>query len=153
VLPFLLAAVMAAPAAPAETRAGDLVVRDAVMRATPPGVANTAAYLTIINEGSKPDRLLSASCDRARSVEVHVSHVMNGMAMMMPSGPVTIPAGGSAKFEPGGRHLMVTGLKAPLQDGAVQEVTLRFQRAGAVTAHFDVRSRIETPAASMPTRR
>ena len=109
-----LAAAALAGSAAAETPAGGgLTIKDAVVRATPAGVPNTAAYLTIVNGGAKPDKLLSAVCDCARSVEIHISHVMNGMAMMMPSGPVDIPAGGQASFAPGGRHLMVMGLKAP----------------------------------------
>ncbi len=150
-----LAAAVAGPAA-AQAPGGALTVGDAVMRAVPAGMANTAAYLTIVNGGSKPDRLLTASCDCARSVEVHVSHVMNGMAMMMPSGPVAIPAGGKVSFSPGARHLMVTGLKAPLRDGAVQQMTLTFQNAGAVKVSFAVKARIESspaPAMSMPMSR
>ena len=147
VLALTLAALAAGPAAARDTAAGDLVVKDAVMRAVAPGVANTAGYLTIANKGSKPDKLLSAACDCARSVEVHVSHVMNGMAMMMPASAVTVPAGGQISFSPGGYHLMVMGLKAPLTDGRTQDVVLKFERAGTVKAAFDVRSRIALAAA------
>ena len=143
-----LAAAALAGSAAAEAPAGGLTIKDAVVRATPAGVPNTAAYLTIVNGGAKADKLLSAACDCARSVEIHISHVMNGMAMMMPSGPVDIPGGGQASFAPGGRHLMIMGLKAPLKAGAVQEVTLRFQVAGIVKTAFQVQDRIaSTPAA------
>jgi copper(I)-binding protein len=149
-LSLSLFAALAAPAAAEEVRAGDLVIRDAVVRAMPAGVPNTAAYLTIVNEGSRPDRLESASCDCARSVEPHLSHVMNGQAMMMPTGPVTVPAKGQVSFSPGGYHLMVMGLKAPLKDGARQEMTLKFQHAGAVKAAFLVETKIESrPAPAM----
>ena len=137
----------------AQTHAGALTLQGAVVRAVPAGVPNTAAYLTIVNGGAMPDRLLSVSCDCARAVEMHISHVMNGMAMMMPSGPVEIPAGGQVSFAPGARHLMVMGLKAPLADGSTQEMTLKFQAAGTVKAGFAVKSRIGAPpsaAMSMP---
>ena len=152
ILTLFLVSAIAAPALAAETKAGDLTISDAVVRAMAPGVANTAAYLTVANGGSKPDRLLSASCVCARSMEIHISHVMNGMAMMMPSGPVAIPAGGEARFAPGGQHLMILGLKAPLRDGAVQEIDLKFEHAGVVKASFEVKSRIEAapPPMSMP---
>jgi copper(I)-binding protein len=134
-----------AAAAPvlAQVRAGDLTVKDPVMRAVAPGVANTAGYLTIVNAGSKADRLVSVACTCAKSVEIHLSHVMNGMAMMMPAGPVEVPAGGQAVFSPGGYHLMVVGLKAPLADGGSQELTLKFQHAGEVKVPFQVKARIE----------
>ena len=143
-----LAAALPAPlAAPMTAWAGTLSVKDAVVRAVPTGVPNTAAYLTIVNAGAKPDKLISVSCDCARSVEIHLSHVMNGMAMMMPSGPVDVPAGGQVSLSPGGRHLMVMGLKSPLVDGAVQDMTLKFRDAGAVQVGFTAQVRIVAPAA------
>ena len=138
---LLLVLAAAAPAA-AEVRAGDLTIKGAVIRAVAPGVANTAGYLTIANSGAKADKLVSASCSCAKSVEVHLSHVMNGMAMMMPPGPVEIPAKGQVSFSPGGYHLMVTGLKAPLVDGGVQTLTLKFEHAGTVSAPFQVSAKI-----------
>jgi periplasmic copper chaperone A len=140
-------ALLAGPAAGQEARAGDLVIKDAVVRAMPAGAPNTAAYLTIVNEGGKPDALVSASCDCARSVEPHLSHVMDGQAMMMPAGPVTVPAKGDVSFSPGGYHLMVMGLKGPLKDGSLQEMTLKFRHAGAIKAPFRVETRIETAPA------
>ena len=143
-------ACLAGPAAAQQARAGDLSIKDAVVRAMPPGAPNTAAYLTIVNKGSRPDALISASCDCAKSVEPHLSHVMNGQATMMPAGPVTVPAKGVVSFSPGGYHLMVMGLKGPLKDGSVQEMTLKFRRAGAVKVPFRVETRIEAaPAQGM----
>jgi copper(I)-binding protein len=135
-LPLLLAA------GPAAADAAGLTIKDPVMRAVAPGVPNTAGYLTIVNAGPRPDRLLSASCACAKSVAVHLSHVMNGSAMMMDAGPLQIPAHGQVAFAPGGYHLMVTGLKVPLKDGESQTVTLKFEHAGTVTADFAVRAKI-----------
>jgi len=138
---ILLALAMSGPAAAANLKAGDLTISNPVIRAVPAGIVNTAGYLTIANAGSKPDKLVSASCACAGKVEVHMSHVMDGQAMMMP-GAADVPAGGSVSFGPGGLHLMVTGLKAPLADGAVQPVTLKFERAGAVTVPFAVKTKV-----------
>ncbi len=143
-LPLLAAAI---PAAAAD---GGIRVQGAVMRAVPAGVPNTAGYMTMVNAGPKPDQLLSAACDCARKVEVHLSHLMNGQAMMMTAGPVTVPAGGSSAFAPGGAHLMIVGLKAPLKDGGVQTLTLKFRQAGELKIPFQVRSRIPTAPASPP---
>ena len=137
--PLLL---LLAAAGPAAAQGSELTIKDAVMRAVAPGVPNTAGYLTIVNAGAKPDRLLSASCACARRVEVHQSMVMNGSAMMMAAGPVEIPSHGQLSFTPGGYHLMVTGLKTPLKDGDEQPVELRFAHAGTVTARFAVHARI-----------
>jgi periplasmic copper chaperone A len=138
---LLLTAAAAAPAT-AQVKAGALTLEEPVMRAVAGGGANTAGYLTIVNSGTAPDKLVSASCTCARSVQVHESHVMNGTAMMMAVGPLEIPAGGKVSFSPGGYHLMVMGLKAGLADGATQELTLKFQHAGEIKVPFQVRSRI-----------
>ncbi len=138
----LLAASVAGSAVAQESKVGALSIRGAVVRAVPPGVPNSAGYMVIANAGTKEDRLVSATCLCARAVEIHLSHVMNGTAMMMPAGALTIPAGGQIAFGPGGYHLMILGLKQPLQDGAVQPLTLRFQRAGAVVTPFQVKARI-----------
>ena len=46
---------------------------------------------------------------------------------------VEIPPGGEVGFEPGGLHVMLTGLRGPLEEGDHVEVELRFERAGTVT--------------------
>lgn len=122
--------------------AGDITVSGARLRPSMGDSHNTAGYLTVTNTGGAPDRLLSASCACAGRVEAHRSMSGGGMATMAPAGPVAVPAHGGVAFRPGGLHLMVMGLKAPLKEGAAQEMTLRFERAGAVKARFAVTSRI-----------
>jgi len=134
---------VAAPAAAQEVRAGDLTLSRLQLRAVPNGVPNTAAYLVIANAGDRPDKLVGAACACAARVEVHLSQVANGRAMMAPAGDVEIPAHGELALKPGGYHLMIMGLKTPLKDGSTQELQLKFQRAGTVTAAFPVRARIE----------
>jgi hypothetical protein len=56
---------------------------------------------------------------------------------------VTIPAGGKVEFKPDGLHVMLVGLKGPLKAGGMQEMTLRFQKAGTVKAGFHVRDVIK----------
>ena len=52
-----------------------------------------------------------------------------------------IPVGPSARVQlrPGGFHLMLTGLKGALAPGQTVTLTLRFERAGSVTARAEVR--------------
>ena len=149
----LIGAVVFAAAIAGGAHAADLTVTDAVIRAVGPGVPNTAGYMLVANAGAKPDQLISAACACARKVDVHLSHVMNGMSMMMDPGPLPVPAHGSLRFSPGGYHLMITGLKAPLADGAIQPIDLKFKTAGTISVAFSVKSRIDTASAkpmSMP---
>ncbi len=139
----LVALALAAPAAAAELKAGELTFTGMQIRTVPAGVPNTAGYLVIANSGARPDKLLSATCACARKVELHLSHQMSGVAMMMPEAAVEIPARGKVVLAPSGLHLMVVGLKAPLDEGADQPIELKFAHAGTVTVPFQVRTRIE----------
>ena len=100
---------------------------------------NGAGYLAITNTGKAADRLMGATTPVANHVEMHRSMEMNGMAMMHPvDGGLAIAPGTTAVFAPGGYHLMLVGLKQPLTAGASFPVTLKFQKAGAVTVQFTV---------------
>ena len=137
----------AAAADPHQVKAGDLVIASRTVRASIGHSPNTAAYMTIANGGSAPDRLMSASCACADRIEIHVMQEMKGMMMMNDAGPVEIPAHGKVTFHPGGRHLMLTGLKEKLVNGGQQEITLVFEHAGPVTASFNIRAKIAVDGA------
>jgi periplasmic copper chaperone A len=122
-----------------EVTAGNLAIMQAWSRATPGGAQVAGGYLTIENKGSQPDRLLSASTNAAQKIEIHEMALDNGIMTMRPiDGGLFIEAGKTVKFEPGGRHLMLIGLAAPLAEGEQVSVSLAFERAGQVSVHFAV---------------
>ena len=139
---ILILAAGLALAGPAAARPGDIAISGAEIRASLGGSTNTAAYLTISNTGAEADRLVAVSCACAAAAEAHATGMKGAMMTMAPAGPVAIPAHGHVSFAPGGLHIMLTGLKAPLLDGGRQEMVLRFEHAGPVRAHFQVRARI-----------
>ena len=51
---------------------------------------------------------------------------------------VSAPAGGTVLFRPGGKHLMLMGLKRPLKAGDRFPVTLTFASGAKVEATFTV---------------
>jgi protein SCO1 len=112
-----------------------------VRRAPAPGqgTSMTAAYLTIINRGTPPDTLLSATADVAAGVELHETRNTEGMMTMERVPAIAVPPGGSRDLKPGGYHLMLTGLKRALNPGQTVVLTLSFERAGMVTARAAVR--------------
>lgn len=80
----------------------------------------------------QPDRLISASTPDAETVEIH-DHIRDGDVMRMRRiDGVDIPAEGSAVLQPGGKHLMLIGLKIPLFEETVFPMTLVFEKAGPV---------------------
>ena len=117
---------------------GNLVISQAWSRATPGGAKVAGGYLTIENWGAAPDRLLSGSTRRAKKLEFHEMAVNNGVMTMRPIEGLTIEAGGNAKFSPGGNHLMLVDLNAPLRQGEQVPVTLTFERAGEIEAVLEV---------------
>jgi copper(I)-binding protein len=137
-----IASCLLSPPSRAESAAsGNLVITQAWSRATPGGAKVAGGYLTIENKGKSPDRLLSGSTAVAKNIEVHQMAVDNGvMTMRAVEGGLAIEPGKTVTFAPGGHHLMLLGLKAPLKQGEQVPVTLKFEHAGAVKVAFEVQS-------------
>ena len=85
-LPILLAAMPSAAA-------GDLEVRDAWIRAAPPGAVVLAGYATIENRGEATVRLVDASSSGFARVEFHEMRMADGMMKMRRLESVEVPAG------------------------------------------------------------
>lgn len=130
---MLTAAVLCSPA-----RADGPAVVEAWARATPPGAAVAAAYLTIDNGAGGADRLLGASSDAAGRVEVHETRREGDVMRMRKVEPLDVAAGARVVFGPGGLHVMLMDLKAPLRQGERLALTLRFERAGEVSVEAEV---------------
>ena len=150
VLSLLAASLLAggARADPHQVKKGAITVSSRMVRTSFGSAPNSAAYMVIANSSGTPDKLMSARCACAASVDIHETEEMAGMSMMKSAAPVTIPAHGQVVFRPGGLHLMLTHLKEPLVEGGEQDITLVFQRAGVVRASFHIRAQI--PAAAAP---
>lgn len=127
-----LTATLAAPG----LAAAAIKVEQPEIRASIGTLATSAAYMTLRNTGSAPDRLISAACDCAAMAMIHQSSNVGGVASMAMERSVAIPPGGTAVFAPNGRHIMLTGVKAPIRAGAKVPVVLKFEKAGAMTVVF-----------------
>jgi copper(I)-binding protein len=63
----------------------------------------------------------------------------DGVMTMRPvEGGLVIAPGQTVALAPGGYHLMLMGLKEPLQQGRPVGVTLEFEKAGKVAVDLDV---------------
>lgn len=109
-----------------------LTVSGAWSRATPPGATVGAAYLVIDNRAKRSDRLLSVSSPRASRVEVHATVHDADTVRMKRVDPLHVGAGERLALEPGGMHLMLMGLDAPLREGERVPLVLRFEVAGEI---------------------
>ncbi|MEQ9361642.1 MAG: copper chaperone PCu(A)C [Rhodospirillales bacterium] len=92
----------------------------------------SAAYFeATITSGE--DKLLAAKTAKAEKAELH-QHVMEGdIARMRPVDAVPLSPGHPAVFQPTGYHVMIMGLKGPLNEGDSFPLTLVFEKAGEVT--------------------
>jgi copper(I)-binding protein len=115
-------------------------IENAWARATPGMAKNGGAYLTVVNAGKSRDRLVAATADVAKRVEVHTHINDNGIMRMRQVDGIDLPAGGTIQMKPGGYHVMLIGLHKPLKKGERFPVTLVFEKAGEVKTSVEVRS-------------
>jgi copper(I)-binding protein len=114
-----------------------------------PAVAGTngVGYLVIANAG-KADVLVKVESPAAGRVEMHTSSMAGGVMSMSQEHRVPVPAGGKAAFAPGGRHLMLIGLKKTLKAGDKVPATLTFASGAKVQTAFSVGTGAGPPAMS-----
>jgi len=138
-LAFLILTVCAGSASAQQVKIGDLVLDHTWARATPGGAKVGGGYLTIENNGATPDKLIGGSSSIAGKVEVHEMTMNNNVMTMRPlkDGLAILP-GQSVTLKPGGYHIMLMELKAPLKKGDKVPVTLTFEKAGQAQITLDV---------------
>lgn len=101
----------------------------------------TAVFGTLHNSGHHDAHVVSATSPAATMVELHeVAADASGAKTMRPkAGGFTIPAGGGHELVPGGDHIMLMDLTAPLQPGADVEVTVTFEDGSSLPVRAQVR--------------
>ena len=103
-------------------------------RATVGSMPNSAAYVSITNNGKTADRLVDVNSNLARKTELHKMDMDNGvMKMRQVVGGIDLLAGRTIHLAPGGYHVMLIGLTSPLTADGMFEITLVFQNAGEKT--------------------
>lgn len=115
------------------THAGNIHVEQAQARASVGNQANGAAFVTIENQGTTDDALVSAAAPVAGKIEIH-SMTMEGDVMKMRAVErIDLKAGEKIDMKPGhGYHIMMMDLKKPLKAGDTFPMQLRFRKAGKV---------------------
>ena len=136
-----LALALAACSSAASPSAGAMVVTDAWARTSMGMDMAGAAYMTITNETGQADALIGVATTAAANPEIHETTAdASGMMGMHPVERLNIPAGGTVTLEPGGFHVMLINLTGELVAGSTIELTLTFEKAGAVTVTAEVRA-------------
>jgi periplasmic copper chaperone A len=133
-------------AAAERVEVGGVAISDAWARASLGSAPNSTAYMTLEVQGDEGDRLIGGSTPAAEQVQLHV-HVMEGdIARMRQVEAIEVAAGAPTVLAPGGLHVMLLGLAAPLAEGDTLPLTLVFERAGEVALEIPVRGLRSAPS-------
>ena len=130
---------IAASVSAADVKVGNLSIDDVWARTGQPGQVS-AAFMDVKNKGTA-DKIVSAHCDCAKATELHDMKMADGKMLMMQVPAMDVPANGELKLKPGGYHIMLIGLNRPLAAGETLPIKLKFEKAGELTVHAQVKDR------------
>ena len=118
--------------------AQNVTVTDAWARATVQGQKATGAFMKITAKDNT--KLVGVSSPVAGVAEIHEMKMEKDVMKMaaLPNG-LDLPAGKAVELKPGGYHLMLMDLKAPLTKDTTVPVTLTFQDAKGVKSNLELK--------------
>jgi copper(I)-binding protein len=118
---------------------GSIKIEHPWMRATPKGAQVAGGYMKISNSGTAADRLVGGSTEIAARLEIHRMSMDGGVMRMRPvEGGLEIKPGASVELKPGSFHIMLMGLREPVEQGKRVKGTLVFEKAGTVEVEYVV---------------
>jgi len=106
--------------------ADQVAVQDPYVRLAPPNAPATGAFMVIKNNGDKDVKVVKADNPVSRVTELHTHLNEGGVMKMRPVPAIDVKAKGEAVLKPGGLHVMLIDLKAPMKEGDVVPITLTF---------------------------
>ena len=106
--------------------ADNVLVQDPYVRLAPPNAAATGAFMVIRNTGDKDVKVVKADNPVSKATELHTHLNEGGVMKMRPVPAIEIKAKGEAVLKPGGLHVMMIDLKAPMKEGDLVPITLTF---------------------------
>jgi periplasmic copper chaperone A len=127
--------------------AEQISVQDPYVRLAPPNAPATGAFMVIKNNGDKDVKILKADNPVSKVTELHTHLNEGGVMKMRPIAAIEIKANGEAILKPGGMHVMMIDLKAPMREGDMVPMTLIFDDGSS--KQFEARV-VRPMAAGMP---
>ena len=147
-IPFMLPNANAADASKTLNKAPMVAISNGWIRATHPGQAVGAGYLTLTS--AQDATLTSVTSTLTPSVEIHSMTMKNGVMKMRMLETLALPANKPISLAPGGYHLMFFDLKQPLAVGEKVTLNLSFTNAksekSTQTVVLDVKEAAEDDA-------
>jgi copper(I)-binding protein len=130
--------------------AQSVTVTDAWARATVQGQKATGAFMKITSKDNA--KLIAVSSPVAGVAEIHEMKMEKDVMKMaaLPNG-LDLPAGKAVELKPGGYHVMLMDLKAPLAKDATVPLTLTLQDAKGVKSTVALKVLVGMQAPGMPS--
>lgn len=113
--------------------ASDIKVENPYVRATPPNLPTSAAFMNVINNSDKAVSIVKASSNVSKVVELHTHDMKDGVMKMYQVPKIDVASNGHTELKPGGFHIMLIGLKKPLKVGENVSLTLEFSNGSTKT--------------------
>lgn len=142
VLGTLLATALASVSAGAQTAA--VQVEGAWARASVQGQKATGAFMRLTARDGA--RLVRAESPAAGVTEVHEMKMEGDIMRMRAMPELDLPAGKTVELKPGGYHVMLMDLKAPLAKDSTVPITLVFQDAKGAESKLNLTVPVGTAA-------
>lgn len=117
-----------------------VTVNDPYIRAVPPVVKTSAAFLQLRNDGPQERFLVDAATPAAGAVELHMHQNDDNVMRMRQIPHIHMPAGKNVSLQPGGLHIMLFDLASRLREGDEYPITLTFDDGSTKEIKAVVRS-------------
>ena len=120
-----------------KSKHGKIIIKDPWARASIS--KNGASYLTIMNHGNHPDKLIGVMAPVAKRIKLHTHKNDNGIMRMRHTKSILLPPNRSVSLKPGGHHIMMVGLNRKLEMGEEFPLTLVFEKRANITVTVKIR--------------
>lgn len=120
--------------------AGGLTVQHPWVTATVPGQPVAGAYMELISPTDAA--VVAVSSPVAGSAEIHSMSMEGGVMKMRGLKKLVLPAKKTVKLGPGGYHIMLMDLKAPLKKGATVPITLTIEGKDKSTSTVEIKAEV-----------
>lgn len=121
--------------------ADGLIVIDGWARETPPGKSMTAAYGQLQNSGDETLVVTGVSAEVAAHSSLHETRIERDRSTMRPLSKLAIAPGEAVELAPGGRHIMLMKLDAPLVEGESIDICFTLENNDDVCSGFPIAKR------------
>lgn len=122
--------------------------REAWARATTSQQRASGAFMVLRSES--PARIVAASSTAAGVTELHEMVMRDGVMRMRALPALDLPAGQDVELRPGGLHIMLMDLRAPLNPGSSIPITLTVEDAQGRRTRVEVATEVRAINANAP---